>query len=237
MPPPSPPGGTDISLQLKPLPGDAAEGGGGLRDGKAGGIDEDVAQVIRLAAAVFPVILFPGSVHPLDHLFGSALVHSQLGGADPQAMLIGGIHPDIQHIRPLPKDGVGAAAHDDAALPGGQILDDVGLGLEQLVLKAQVAGAQGIDAAEEALAVGILRVADLPHRQAQPGGGGLHNVPVVEIDAQLPAHDLGNGPPLAGKLPGKGNHEMLHAAASCFFLILGFCNLRTAQDRAKLITK
>ena len=66
---------------------------------------------------------------------------------------------------------------------------------------------------------------------------GLHDVPVVEIDAQLPAHDLGNGPPLAGKLPGKGNHKMLHAAASCFFLILGFCNLRTAQDRAKLITK
>ena len=95
-----------------------------------------MAVVIRLAAAVLPVVLLPAFVHSVNHFPGHLGIHGQLPGAHPQPVLIGGIDPDIEHIRPILQHRVGAATYDNAAFLLGQVPDNVGLGLKQLVLDA-----------------------------------------------------------------------------------------------------
>ena len=86
----------------------------------------------------------------------------------------------------------------------------------------------------------FLGIADDRHRKTHTAGGFLHDVPVIKFHPQLPGKLLGNHPAHGAKLPGNGDHILLHGKSSCRRVgtaLFRFCILRTMHDSVKLMMK
>ena len=166
--------------------------------------------VIRSAAGVH-------ALHQSLRLGGSAALPRADAAA---AVFVVGRDEDVDAARILAQDVVGAAAHENRRLPGGDLADHVALNLEQRVVRqnvrhacvvaregcAQVADHRREHAAR-LLFIGLLEY--LGTDAALPGSQ-VDQLLVVEADVQPAGDDLPDGPATAAQLAADVDDEFSH---------------------------
>ena len=157
----------NIAILMKLLPYNLCDQICGPLYAKQGRIDHQMLmqRVSRGISCVAFVVGTSCLVDLHDGAFRILFGHFQRIHAVFQPSFIRRVDEDIQHIRFILQQKIGAAAHDDAAGFPGQIQNDVFLDIKDHILDVLFIGAKGKHVGKEMVAGGFFRVTDLGDRQ------------------------------------------------------------------------